>query len=195
MQSVYTPAQLEALQVPVLEGLALHLAGQTYPLVRLAIHQRPDMAALVRACQATDTLACRTHWVGGDPRVSGAPSWLVVEVERPAVTFALVFPRPAPLLDQTGEASSHTLTLLLDGCPQAANAVVFAEHWLWPLITSSVTLTLDAAASHHLAEHLVGWPAQWKEAPLDERSDPRQVARAREPAGQWSAQHKPTTFS
>lgn len=159
MQPVYSHAQLEAFQVPVLEMLTLH-AGQLYPLVRVDTRQRQDIADLVWMHRATGPLTLTTQWIGGVPRVPGGHCWLVVEVAHPPVVFALAFTLPAALADLADVAISRTLTLLLDGCPdQAAGASALDGDWLWPLMANSLTLALDATGCARLAQYLVGWSA------------------------------------
>jgi hypothetical protein len=160
MQPVYTIAQLEALQVPVLELLTLHLAGQTYPLARLDVCQRPDVADLARVHRTTGTLAFTTQWIGGVPRIPGASCWLVVEVSRPAVTFALAFALPAALADLADVAMTRQLTLLVDdGLGQAASVLWLEQRRLLTALATSLTLRLDVEGCHRLAQYLVGWAA------------------------------------
>ena len=157
MEPVYSRAQLEALRVPVLELLTLHLDDETYPLVRVDSRQRPDVADLARVHRATGSLMFTTWWIGELPCIPGAVCWLVVEVAQPAVAFALAFPNPSAL---AGVAQRRTLTLLLDNVPDpAASASALYASRLRALLENSVTLTLDAAGCTRLAQYLVGWPA------------------------------------
>jgi hypothetical protein len=160
MQPVYSRAQLEALQVPVLERLTLHLDDETYPLVRVDTGQRSDVAALARVQRATRALTFTTQWIGGVPRAIGAPCWLVVEVARPVVAFALAFPLPSALADLADVAISRTLTLLLDdGLDQAASVLMLDKDRLLTRLATSLTLRLDTEGCHRLAQYLVGWAA------------------------------------
>ncbi len=160
MQPVYTRVQLEALQVPVLELLTLHLAGQTYPLARIDVCQRPEVADLARVHRATGALTLTTQGIGGVSRVPGASCWLVVQVAQPPVAFALLFTLPSAWADMADVALSRTLTLLFDGCvDQAARTSVLVEERLWPMVARSLTLTLDVAVCDRLAQYLLCWSA------------------------------------
>lgn len=168
MESVYTHAQVEALQVPRLSMQTLHLADQPLPLCWLDTGPRPEVADLAEWHQREGSLTFTTQWVA---RLSEARvcCWLVVEVERPSVRFTLAFPLPASFADLVDIAISRSLLLLFGDCPawlQAAGSrsELVEVARLQPLLEASLPLGLDANGCDHLARYLLAWWGSHRES-------------------------------
>jgi hypothetical protein len=169
MEPMYTRAQVEALQVPVLAMLTLHLPDQPMPLAWLQTNQRPDVAALAQAHQAQGNLTFTAQWVTSAALPFAARCWLVVEVERPPVRFALEFPLPAAFADLVEVVTSRRLALLAERCPTwlvdaARRAEEVEVDRLHPHLAHSLLLPLEADGCLCLAQYLLDWQRAQRES-------------------------------
>jgi hypothetical protein len=176
MEPVWTRTQVEALQVPVQEILTLHLDGQPRPLAWLDTGPRPEVAELAERHREAGPLPFTSQWTVSAPASARAVCWLVIEVERPQLRFALAFPLPEAVEDLVDIVISRSLTLLFGACPDwllaaGRRAELVEVEQLQPLLSASLTLALDADGCDRLAQYLLAWWGSRKEreAPQDQR--------------------------
>lgn len=158
----YTRAQVEALAVPVLETVTLHLDGQPFPVLWLDAEARPEVAQLPRTHHLNGPLSCTSQRVATSPLDAGAVCWLVVDVECPLVRFALSFPLATSFADLVDVATSGSLWLLCgDGPLWLVKAARRAEEvdveLLQPVLAGGLTLGLEDTGCLSLAAHLITW--------------------------------------
>lgn len=158
MEPTYTRAQVEALQVPVLERLTMHLDDQPLPLAWLDVGHRPEVAELARLHYAEGPLTFSAQWAVS----AEAVCWLVIAVERPQLHFALAFPLPEAVEDLVYVVISRSLTLLCGECPAwlrtaASRAELVEVEQLLKVLEASVRLALDADGCDRLAQYLLAW--------------------------------------
>jgi hypothetical protein len=158
----YIRAQVEALQIPVLERLTLHLSGQPLPLIWLDTSLRPEVAHLAAHHRKEGSLTFTAQWGVSEPASTSAICWLVIEMERQDSRFALAFPLPATVEDLVDAVTSRSLILLFGECPSWLRAAGSRSERvevarLQPLLEASLTLGLDANGCDRLAQNLLAW--------------------------------------